>query len=75
MTSKDSDIIGRYIALNDPTRYEYYMLVMVIEVGIVLIIEIDDNILFKSYVAIGSKLIELVNERLITLYDDILVGC
>ena len=46
-----------------------------IEVGIDLIVEIDDNIAAKSYfIAIGSKLIELVNERLLTLYDDIVVG-
>ncbi len=47
-----------------------------IEVGVVLIVEIDDYIAAESYfTTIGLKLIELVNERLLTLYDDILVGC
>jgi len=42
-----------------------------IEVGVVLIVEIDDYIAAESYfTTIGSKLIELVYERLLTLYDD-----
>ncbi len=46
-----------------------------IEEGVVLIVEIDDYIAAESYfTTIGLKLIELVNERLLTLYDDILVG-